>query len=473
MCKSNAEGGKRCDSHNAEASVALTSEIQNKVLSSMKEVDREFLEATVDAYDGMVQMARDTDLPDSELAITEDDNDSVNAKVWNNPSWVTASNKMYDANEKYVDYANAVEGMKEPNTYARKAYLEEFDSEYAKASADLNTLEDKTYGRNPTIAEATKLDKLRTLRAEKLFQLEQPSDEQLKKLSENNPYKEEREKTRKKSFEVEEKLKTHYRKEQVYNNNETYCEAYNAYMSTPEGKKVSAKLAESRVHESISNKAMEGTSYRIRAYEKRGKNTEATLARKNLDARQELSKSYEYSNKYSHVKKLVDGSKDISKTMTLPSKGNSQSVMVQTSSQFEKTMHRANEAWGHKYENETPEKRRQLIAGELFSRKGVTSVREISSNPVIRGSMDNLDEAHREVKERAVNSQLERIARRHNSPEEVQLENLRKKLNGSKDDQLAELRRKLTGSSAENNIPLSNNVSEDPRIEELRRKLIG
>lgn len=485
MCKSNAEGGKRCDSHNAEASVKLTAEIQNKVLSSMQEHERENLEALVDGYDTMVELSKQTDFSNEKGSITTTDNDEVNERVYNNPSWGTAQTKMSDANDKYIDYYYAVEMIKNPTDDSKRAYLTEFDPEYAKASEDLDKLEDKIYGRYPTISEATKLDKLRTLRAEKVFHFKTPSPEEIQALSESNPYAEEREKTRKKFFEVESKLKEHYRKDQVYNNSDAYREAYNAYMDTPEGKKISTKLAESRVHESISSKAMDGTGYRIRAYEKRGKEAEANLAKKNLLARQEVSKSYEYSNKYSHVKKLVNESKDVSKTMTLPSKGNSQSVTVQTSSQFEKTMHRANEAWGHKYENETPEKRRQLVAGELFSRKGVTSVQEISSNPVIRGSMDNLDEAHSEVRAKAVSKQLERITRRHNSSEGVQLENLRKKLIGNKDDQLADLRAKLMGTKDDQLADLrrkltgetrgysSNDVVEDPRLEELRRKLIG
>lgn len=409
MCRSNADGGKRCDGENAKRKTLTEQKIQNKVLETMHPEDREHLEFTINNYEKLVAMAgSDT------VSIDEGYEDAVEAKLFRNHEWNTAQEKYHDAANDYETYELAVQGMEYPDTYDKEVYLKQTNSDFAKIHAQYEGLADKNYTGGLSDSDQAKMDSLKMKKHEIISGTQPLPKAEIDKLIKNNPHRSSFKKADKKYQETNTRLKNHYRREQVFNDNEYYQETYDKFSKTNAGKKLTRELAEIETHESISKRALDGGSIKVNVYRKRGNEVEAKNAEKNLAVRHQVSNAYEYNNKYSHInQQITNGSKNIDKNMELPMGAKDSMVQVQTNEQFAKTMTRAESAYGAKYADDTPEVRRSKVANELFARRKVTSVREIASNPELKKFFDGADEKHREFRNKVVDRQARIVANRY------------------------------------------------------------
>lgn len=426
MCKSNAEGGERCNTHTSERRVNLESNLQSKVYKSMADEDRERVDEVVKRYDEYVEITNLVGSDSGLFPINEEDNDAVMDKIYANHAWNVANIKSMDVSDERVDYDRTVEAMGNPDHNTKAKYLRHTNPDFQKLEAETDRIEEKAYGRYQTEAEKKKLDKLSAERGKMISAVKPLSNKEIKEHMANNPYAESDEKASAKHQEMTKTLIDHYRKEQVYNRSEAYRKAYNEYAKTPAGRKVIDKIAENEIHENISKKAMEGLERRIRAHEHRGDEIQAKSARNELTRRKHVASAIQFTNKYAHLKKQMMGSQDVKGNISFDYAG--KSLMVQNEAQFERTMTRADEAYGSMFSEQSPEQRRRSVEKELFKRKGVTSVKGLMNNPSIQSSFEDMAEKQESLKNTAIQFKADKIARKHAGEEDEQIANLRRKL---------------------------------------------
>lgn len=418
MCKSNAYGGKRCDKENSKRKTITEQKIQNKVLESMDQADQDSLNSVMENYEKFLAMRQTMD--SDAIPVTEAYEEDAERELYRNHEWNTAVDKYHDGASSYESYNDAIQGMEHyPGRSDKARYLEETNPEFRKLSEKIDELEEKRYSRSLTESDQAKLDSYVLKKNEMVSQTDKLSSEEVNKMVKANPYTAKFKKAESAYKEVDTRLRNHYRREAVLNDNPIYKEAYTKFAKTKEGKKLVQELAEVETHESISNKALSGGQIKATVFRKRGYEASAVNAEKNLAVRNQVANAYDYNNKYTHInQQIIKGNKDVDKNMELRMGANDDPIIVQTNEQFTKTMERADASYGSKYENETPEVRRAKVANELFSRKKVTSVREISNNPQLKEFFDTADAKHRDFRKKVVDRQARKIANKYDVDED-------------------------------------------------------
>ena len=426
MCKSISEGGDRCNAHTSERQVSLESSLQSKILKTLPEEERQKLDNTLQAYDKFVEISRAVD--GAAVPITEEDNDDVLERASSNHAWNVSALKRADLIDKHYHYRSAVEEMENPSYSDKVNYLRQTNPQFQKIDAEMNKIDESIWNRTITPAESERLAKL-SAKASAMVPTVQPlTKSEIQTLIDNNPYTKPRDEAIQKNSELSLKLQDHYRKEQVYNRSEAYRKAYNEYAKTPAGQKMMRKIAENEVHESISKQSLEGAQRRINVYKHRNDEERLSDAQNNLLMRKSVASAYQFQNKYAYVKKQMAGSQDVKDNIILPLGVSGKTAMVQTETQYEQTMVRADEVYGSKFEGQSPEKRRRLVEKELYEKKGVTSVKAIMNNPSIQSSLEDISGKQEEIRERLIDFKAGKIARKHSGEEDVQIANLRRNL---------------------------------------------
>lgn len=121
MCKSNADGGKRCKAHIIERQVALDQEMQKKVIASMGDEEREKTETLMAGYHSQIGEGK---------LISNEEDRQAKINSLNHPSVVSAKNKAIKLAEQWDEEEAVINKMSAPTMTDKVAFASQFNDEY-------------------------------------------------------------------------------------------------------------------------------------------------------------------------------------------------------------------------------------------------------------------------------------------------------------------------------------------------------
>lgn len=395
MCKSNADGGKRCKAHIIERQVALDQEMQKKVIASMGDEEREKTETLMAGYHSQIGEGK---------LISNEEDRQAKINSLNHPSVVSAKNKAIKLAEQWDEEEAVINKMSAPTMTDKVAFASQFNDEYKElqtrimgAFINMKNAKDPVE-RKKFEQEAIKLEqKARDI----AYRIPALSKKKCDEMAQNTTTaKQVKESIQNYNKEQKEAL-SYYQNSLLLNKSSEYKNATSSYINTRDGRELLRKVAENRLQSKLSAYSSDRKKLEehVQLLEKsRASEDEIKNAKSNLysvmNNYENLERAYEYTNKHNFLQKCIDENKDIQNDMKLPSilggshERTTRDTMVLTAQNFSKVSreYEAKNWW--KYTDATsPKMKNAWVARDLYKTQGITSVEAIKNDPKLQHTM--------------------------------------------------------------------------------------